>query len=70
LKDEKGKIVLFRLMVRAEALKIPTLSGCHIHTARAERINNGLKPEGQIDMFNSIQLLKMQYSFTLDGAGV
>lgn len=45
-KDEKGKIVLLRCNGPHGGTKaIPHHAVCHIHTATAERVNEGLKPK-------------------------
>ena len=67
-KDEKGTIVLLRCNGPHGGTKaISHHAVCHIHTSTAERINNGLKPEGQIDITTNILRLKVQYNFMLDG---
>lgn len=49
-KDEKGTIVLLRANgPHGTNENIPHHSGPHVHFATAERINAGLKPEGEID---------------------
>ena len=42
---------------------IPHHATCHIHTATAERINNGLKPEGQIDITNEYSTIEDAIQF-------
>lgn len=50
-KEEKGKIVLLRCNgPHGGIINAPHHAGCHIHKCTAERINNGLKPEGHIEM--------------------
>ena len=49
-KDEKGTIVLLRANgPHGPNENIPHHSGPHVHIATAERINAGLKPEGEIE---------------------
>lgn len=43
--------------------EIPHHAGCHIHTSTAERINNGLKPEGQINMTNEYSTIETAIQF-------
>jgi len=63
-KDEKGKIVLFRCNGPHGGTKnIPHHASCHIHTSTADRINNGLKPEGQIDMTNEYSTIEDAIQF-------
>lgn len=58
-KDEKGNIVLLRCNGPHGATKsIPHHAVCHIHISTAERINNGLKPEGQIEMTNEYSTIE------------
>lgn len=58
-KKEKGKIVLIRCNGPHGGTKhTPHHAGCHIHTATAERINNGLKAEGQINMTNEYSTIE------------
>lgn len=48
-KEEKGTIVLTRFNgLHGGTKENPHHAYCHIHTATAERINDGLKPEGKI----------------------
>ncbi len=50
-KEEKGKIPLLRCNGPHGGTKVfPHHAYFHIHKATAERINNNLKPEGQIDI--------------------
>jgi len=58
-KDEKGTIVLLRCNGPHGGTKaIPHHAVCHIHTSTAERINNGLKPEGQIEITNEYSTIE------------
>jgi len=63
-KDEKGKIVLLRCNGPHGGTKnSPHHASCHIHTSTAERINNGLKPEGQIDITNDYSTIEDAIQF-------
>ncbi len=57
-KDERGKRVLLRCNGPHGGTEIfPHHAGCHIHTSTSEKINKGLKPEGQIYMTNEYSTL-------------
>lgn len=58
-KDEKGNIVLLRCNgAHGGTNAHPHHASCHIHISTAERINNGLKPEGKIDMTNEYSTIE------------
>ena len=63
-KEEKGKIVLLRCNgPHGGSINIPHHAACHIHLSTAERINYGLKPEGQIDMTNEYSTIEDAIQF-------
>ena len=63
-KEEKGKIVLLRCNgPHGGSINIPHHAACHIHLSTSERINNGLKPEGQIDMSNEYSTIEEAIQF-------
>lgn len=65
-KDEKGKLVLLRCNGPHGGIKnIPHHATCHIHTATAERINSGLKPEGQIEITTEYSTIEEALQFFL-----
>jgi len=65
-KDEKGSIVLLRCNGPHGGIKnIPHHASCHIHSATAERINNGLKPEGEIELTEDYATIETAIHFFL-----
>ncbi len=64
LKEEKGKMVLLRCNGPHGGTKnIPHHAVCHIHKSTAERINSGLKPEGQIELTNDYATIEEAVQF-------
>ena len=49
---------------------MPHHAGCHIHTATAKRINDGLKPEGHIEMTVEYSTLEDALQFYIRKIGI
>lgn len=70
-KNEKGSIVLLRVNGAHGGTDIDSHHAhCHIHTATAERINSGLKPEGHIEITTAYAMLEDAIQFYLDTIGL
>ena len=63
-KGEKGTIVLLRCNGPHGGTKITSHHAtCHIHRATAERINTGLKPEGNIELTQEYSTIESAIQF-------
>jgi hypothetical protein len=70
-KNEYGKVVLIRCNgLHGENEQFPHHIGCHIHTATAKRIEDGLKPEGNIIMTNEYLTIEEAIQFYLKKIGI
>lgn len=70
-KDEKGTIPLLRCNGPHGGIKhTPHHAVCHIHTSTAERINNGQKPEGKIELTEDYSTMETAIPFFLKKIGL